>query len=365
MTVWAATAALRERVAGRGAARPRVGRVAAMFMAVALITAALAAAGIALGSVAIPLADVWRAIAEPGGDSAWSTVITQIRVPRTLTAILAGAALGAAGLQMQTLFRNPLADPFVLGISAGASLGVAAVVLAAGSGMSLFAAGLGWFGELGVAGAAVAGAALVMMLVLALSFRVQSIVTVLVIGLLVGYLVASLITILLASAQEQFVDQYVRWGFGSFRGVTWSELRILAPAVAIGLVVAALTAKQLNVLLLGESYARSLGIHVRRAQVATMLGAALLAGAVTAFAGPIAFLGVAIPHLARALFGTSNHRVMVPAAALCGAAVALAAEIAAQLPGLDAALPLNAVTALIGAPVVLIVLLRRRRLAAV
>ena len=365
MTVWAATAALRERVAARGAARPRVGRVAAMFAAVALITAVLAAAGVALGSVSIPLADVWRAIAEPGGDSAWSTVITQIRVPRTLTAILAGAALGAAGLQMQTLFRNPLADPFVLGISAGASLGVAAVVLAAGSGMSLFAAGLGWFGELGVAGAAVAGAALVMMLVLALSFRVQSIVTVLVVGLLVGYLVASLITILLASAQEQFVDQYVRWGFGSFRGVTWSELRILAPAVAIGLVVAALTAKQLNVLLLGESYARSLGIHVRRAQVATMLGAALLAGAVTAFAGPIAFLGVAIPHLARSLFGTSNHRVMVPAAALCGAAVALAAEIAAQLPGLDAALPLNAVTALIGAPVVLIVLLRRRRLAAV
>ena len=366
MTVFAATsaatAALRERMAVRGVA---IGRTTAMFAVIALITAALAVAGVALGSVSIPLGEVWRAVAESAGDSVWATVVQQIRVPRTLTAMLAGAALGVAGLQMQTLFRNPLADPFVLGISAGASLGVAAVVLAAGSTMSLFAAGLGWFGELGVAGAAVAGAALVMLLVMALSLRVQNIVTVLVVGLLVGYLVASLITILLASAQEQFVDQYVRWGFGSFRGVTWSELRILAPAVAAGLLLAALTVKQLNVLLLGESYARSLGVHVRRAQAATMLGAALLAGAVTAFAGPIAFLGVAIPHLARALFGSGDHRVLVPAAALCGAAVALAAEIAAQLPGLDAALPLNAVTALIGAPVVLVVLLRRRRLAAV
>ena len=348
-------------------ARPRLRlglpRSAAMFALLLIAAAALSVAGIAVGSVGIPLAEVWDGLVD--GDAQWSAVIGRIRVPRTLTALLSGAALGVAGLQMQTLFRNPLADPFVLGISAGASLGVAAVVLITGTSASLFAAGLGWFGELGVAGAAVAGAGLVMALVLLLSLRVQSIVTVLVVGLLVGYLVASMITILLASAQDALVDQYIRWGFGSFRGVSWSELRILAPAVAAGVALAAIMSKQLNLLLLGESYARSLGVHVLRARIAIMLGAALLAGAVTAFAGPIAFLGVAIPHLARSLFGTSDHRVLVPAAALCGAAVAMAAEIAAQLPGIDGALPLNAVTALIGAPVVLAVLLRRRRLAAV
>ena len=331
----------------------------------------------AVGSIAIPFAatlDVLGAVfagsadsadAAAGDEAVWTTVVRQIRIPRTLTALLAGAALGIAGLQMQTLFRNPLADPFVLGVSSGASFGVAAVVLVAGTGVTVFTAGLGWLGDLGLAGAAVVGAAVVMAVVLALSMRVRSIVTVLIVGLLVGQLVGALITILISAAEEQYVDQFVRWGFGSFRGVTWSELRILAPAVAVGIVIAMLSVKQLNVLLLGDSYARSLGVHVRRAQLVTMLGAALLAGSVTAFAGPIAFLGVAIPHLARGLFRTSDHRVLAPAVILCGGMLALAAEIVAQLPGLSSVLPLNAVTALIGAPVVLSVLLRRRRLSAV
>ncbi len=344
------------------------------FAALIIGTLGLALLGVAVGSISIPFAatlDVLGAVftgsADPaaGDEAVWTTVVRQIRIPRTLTALLAGAALGIAGLQMQTLFRNPLADPFVLGVSSGASFGVAAVVLVAGTGVTVFTAGLGWLGELGLAGAAVVGAAIVMALVLALSMRVRSIVTVLIVGLLVGQLVGALITILISAAEEQYVDQFVRWGFGSFRGVTWSELRILAPAVGVGIVIAVLSVKQLNVLLLGDSYARSLGVHVRRAQLVTMLGAALLAGSVTAFAGPIAFLGVAIPHLARGLFRTSDHRVLAPAVILCGGMLALAAEIVAQLPGISSVLPLNAVTALIGAPVVLSVLLRRRRLSAV
>ena len=326
------------------------------FAALIIGTLGLALLGVAVGSISIPFAatlDVLGAVftgsadAAAGDEAVWTTVVRQIRIPRTLTALLAGAALGIAGLQMQTLFRNPLADPFVLGVSSGASFGVAAVVLVAGTGVTVFTAGLGWLGELGLAGAAVVGAAVVMALVLALSMRVRSIVTVLIVGLLVGQLVGALITILISAAEEQYVDQFVRWGFGSFRGVTWSELRILAPAVGVGILIAMLSVKQLNVLLLGDSYARSLGVHVRRAQLVTMLGAALLAGSVTAFAGPIAFLGVAIPHLARGLFRTSDHRVLAPAVILCGGMLALAAEIVAQLPGISSVLPLNAVTALI------------------
>ena len=360
-----------EELAAFGALRRR--NVVA-FAALIIGTLGLALLGVAVGSIAIPFTatlDVLGAVfagsadVAAGDEAVWTTVVRQIRIPRTLTALLAGAALGIAGLQMQTLFRNPLADPFVLGVSSGASFGVAAVVLVAGTGVTVFTAGLGWLGDLGLAGAAVVGAAVVMAVVLALSMRVRSIVTVLIVGLLVGQLVGALITILISAAEEQYVDQFVRWGFGSFRGVTWSELRILAPAVAVGIVIAMLSVKQLNVLLLGDSYARSLGVHVRRAQLVTMLGAALLAGSVTAFAGPIAFLGVAIPHLARGLFRTSDHRVLAPAVILCGGMLALAAEIVAQLPGLSSVLPLNAVTALIGAPVVLSVLLRRRRLSAV
>ena len=208
------------------------------FTALIIGTLGLALVGVAVGSIAIPFAatlDVLGAViagsadAAAGDEAVWTTVVRQIRIPRTLTALLAGAALGIAGLQMQTLFRNPLADPFVLGVSSGASFGVAAVVLVAGTGVTVFTAGLGWLGDLGLAGAAVVGAAVVMAVVLALSMRVRSIVTVLIVGLLVGQLVGALITILISAAEEQYVDQFVRWGFGSFRGVTWSELRILAP----------------------------------------------------------------------------------------------------------------------------------------
>jgi iron complex transport system permease protein len=324
----------------------------------------LVVATIAVGSVAIPVREVVAVLLghEPA-HAPWAAIVTEVRLPRALTALLAGAALGVSGLQMQTLFRNPLADPFILGITAGASLGVALVVLLAGTAGAALVAGLGIVGNLGVAGAAALGAAAVTVLVVAVSRRVESPATVLIIGLMIGYATTAIVSVLIYSGfgQLERIRAYVAWGFGSFGGTTWSELAVLAPAVAAGLLLAAATTKQLNALLLGDRYAQSLGLGVRRARLATILGASLLAGGVTAFCGPIAFIGVAVPHLTRGLLRTSDHRLLVPAVVLVGAAVALAAGLVAQLPGSDRTLPLNAVTSLVGAPVVVGILLRLRR----
>ncbi|MGH3665816.1 MAG: iron chelate uptake ABC transporter family permease subunit, partial [Egibacteraceae bacterium] len=319
---------------------------------------------IAAGSVAIPLGEVVMLLV--GGtpsEASWATIVWQVRLPRAVTAVLAGAALGVGGLQMQTLFRNPLADPFILGITSGASLGVALVVLVAGTSGTALVGGLGPFANLGVAGAAAVGAGVVTTLVLAVSRRVTSPATVLIIGLMAGYATSAVVSVLFASGfgRLERVQAYIAWGFGSFGGTTWTELRVVVPCVLAGLVVAALVTKQLNVLLLGDRYAASMGLHVRRARLLVILSASLLAGTVTAFCGPVAFIGVAAPHLARALLGTSDHRVVVPASAVVGAVVALAAGIVAGLPGQDGALPLNAVTSLIGAPVVVAILLQLRR----
>lgn len=318
---------------------------------------------IAAGSVTIPLDDVVRVLL--GGEApqpAWATIIIDIRLPRAITALVAGAALGVGGLLMQTLFRNPLADPFILGISAGASLGVALVVLVAGTAGTTLVGGLGVLGNLGVAGAAATGAAVVTVAVLLVSRRMTSPATVLIVGLMVGYATAAVVSVLIHSGFGRFerVRAYIAWGFGSFGGTTWSQLQILVPCVLVGLVVTVLLTKQLNALLLGDRYAGSMGLHVGRTRVVVVLAASVLAGVVTAFCGPIAFVGVAVPHMARGLLRSSDHRLLVPAVVVVGGVVALAAGLVAQLPGLDATLPLNAVTSLIGAPVVVALLLRLR-----
>ncbi|QBI22122.1 iron ABC transporter permease [Egibacter rhizosphaerae] len=326
------------------------------------IVVGLAAATLALGSVAIPLPDV---VAILGGADLGSatTIVEQVRGPRLLTALLAGAALGVGGLIMQTLFRNPLADPFILGISAGASLGVALVVLLVGTSGTALVAGLSVSANLGVVGAAAVGAAAVTLLVLAASRRVASPATVLIIGLMVGYATTAIVSVLVHGGFGRFerVQAYIAWGFGSFAGTTWSELAVLAPAVVVGLGLAAFAVKPLNALLLGDAYAATMGVRVVRARRQLVIAASVLAGAVTAYCGPIAFIGIAAPHLARGLLRTSDHRVLAPATVLVGAAIALAAGLVAQLPGREATLPLNAVTSLVGAPVVVAVLLRLRR----
>jgi iron complex transport system permease protein len=327
------------------------------------LLAATFAMAVAFGSTTIPLRDVVRVLLqlEPERTAA-AIVVETVRLPRALTAALAGAALGVAGLQMQTLFRNPLADPFALGVSSGASLGVAFVVLGAGHGAAaLFGSGLGLGGDAVIVLAAIAGATLVLAVVLAVASRIESSPTVLVLGLMIGYATSAVVTVLVGATEPERLQVWAAWQFGSFAGVTGRRLTLFLGVVGAGLGTAWLTTKPLNAFLLGEAYARSMGVAVRRARLVTMVGASALGAVVTAFCGPVSFLGIAVPHLCRGLLGTSDHRPLVPAVALLGAAVALVAQTVSVLPGGGAILPLNAVTALLGAPVVVAVLLRSRR----
>ena len=314
-----------------------------------------------VGSVRIPLDEIVGILvgATPERE-AWATIVLKFRLPKAVTAVLAGSALSVSGLQMQTMFRNPLAGPFVLGINSGASLGVALVVLAVGTGSTLLA-GTGVLSDFGIVVAASLGAGLVLFLVLAVARRVETM-TLLILGLMFGYATSALVSVLLYFSIAERIQAYIAWTFGSFGGVTWRQMQVMAPAVLLGLLIAWLSAKPLNALLLGETYAQSLGLSVKRARFSVLVSASVMAGAITAFCGPIGFVGVAVPHLCRSLFSTSNHRLLVPATILLGGIVALVADLLAQLPGSQITLPLNAVTALIGAPVVTWVILRQRNL---
>ncbi|MFT5370325.1 MAG: iron complex transport system permease protein [Candidatus Latescibacterota bacterium] len=318
---------------------------------------------LSLGSVWIPIGDIVSVLlGGEGTRSSWATIVHTIRLPKAITAMLAGAALSVSGLQMQTLFRNPLADPFVLGINSGASLGVAIVVLAFGSVGSALLAGLGVLGDLSLAFAASFGAAAVLGCVLFISRKVQSVMTLLILGLMFGYATSAFVSVLLYFAIPEQIQAFIIWTFGSFGGVTWRQMVVFAPAIGMGLVLAFLTMKPLNALLLGEKYAQSMGVPVKRVRILTLGGASVLAGVTTAFCGPIAFLGLAVPHLCRSLLNTSDHRLLMPSVTLLGATLALLADVIARMPGSQVTLPLNAVTSLIGAPVVIWVILRRQNL---
>jgi iron complex transport system permease protein len=314
-----------------------------------------------LGSVNIPLDEIVRVLL--GGEAsreAWQNIILKFRLPKALTAVFAGAALGVGGLLMQTFFRNPLADPFVLGISSGASLGVAIVVLIAGGAGGALLAGFGAIGDLGLTLAAAIGAGTVMLLVLLAARWLRNPLTILILGLMSGYLTGAIVSLLMFFSVRERLQAYINWTFGSFGGVTIAQLPILVGVILIGLIMAIGLAKALNALLLGETYARSLGVNIRRLRFGVILATALLAGGVTAFCGPIGFLGIAVPHLGRAWFQTSDHRILIPASILIGGIVALIAALIAEVPGSSAILPLNAITALFGAPVVISVILRRK-----
>lgn len=331
-----------------------------MLATLATVVCAAFVMSLAIGSSPIPARRVLAALSG-NGTLEDRAIVVAVRLPRAVTAMLAGAALGIAGLQMQTLFRNPLADPFALGVSSGASLGVALVVLGTGSIAGIFGSTTGLAGDALITAAAITGAGSVLVLVLAVSSQITDATVVLIFGLMFGYAVSACVTVLVGASAPERLQQWAQWGLGSFSGVTWSRLRLFGTVTAAGLVVASVTPKQLNALLLGDAYARSMGLAVRRVRVATMAGASVLAAVVTAFCGPISFIGIAVPHLCRGLTGTTDHRVAVPGVVLMGAAVALLAQIASVLPGDGGVLPLNAVTALVGAPTVVVVLLRRRR----
>ena len=339
-----------------------------LLAALALVALAAFLLSLAVGSVRIPIDEIVSVLL--GGDAskqAWATIVLKFRLPKALTAMLAGAALSVSGLQMQTLFRNPLAGPFVLGISSGASLGVALAVLLAGvaaglGGSTTLLAGISMAGDTSLALSATVGSGLVLLLVMTVARKVQSGMTLLILGLMFGYTTSALVSVLIYFSVVERIQAYISWTFGSFGGVTWRQLQVMAPAIVLGLAGGHLLMKPLNALLLGETYAMSLGLNVRRVRLGIIGSSAVLAGVVTAFCGPIGFLGIAVPHLCRSLLHTSDHRLLLPAVSFMGATLALGADIVAGLPGSQLTLPLNAVTALLGAPVVIWVILRQRNL---
>jgi iron complex transport system permease protein len=290
----------------------------------------------------------------------WNTIVLTFRLPKAITALLAGAALSVAGLQMQTLFRNPLADPFVLGISSGASLGVALAVLGTSAASATVFGRATSVGDVGLVAAASLGAGTVFALVMLIARKVQSVVTLLVLGLMIGYATSAAVSLLIYFSVPEQISAFTAWTFGSFGGVTWSQMRVLLPVCLLALVIAYTCGKPLNALLLGEAYARSMGLNVRAARWWVTASACLLAGAVTAFCGPIGFIGVAVPHLCRALFRTNDHRILLPSVMLVGAMLALVFDMIAQMPGARFTLPLNVVTSFIGAPLVVWIVARQR-----
>jgi len=319
---------------------------------------------VALGSVSIPFSDILVVLS--GGEidnAAWSKIIFNIRLPRAITGILAGSALSIAGLQMQTLFRNPLAGPSVLGITAGASLGVAVVMLTAGTITSIFAIQqLSTLGSWLIVGAASLGSFFVLLLILGISLRIRDNVTLLIVGLMIGNITIALVSIWQYFSRPEQIQDYLIWTFGSLSGVTIDQLWLLLVVVIAGSILALLMSKPLNGLLLGENYARSMGLSVDRVRVGIIVSTSLLAGGVTAFCGPIGFIGIAVPHLTRSLLNTNNHHVLIPATFLMGALLMLACDIIAQVPGTATTLPISAVTSVVGSPVVIWVILQRKNL---
>lgn len=321
---------------------------------------------IALGSVQIPVIDIISILFSGESENrAWVKIIENIRLPRAFTAILAGSALSVGGLMMQTLFRNPLAGPSVLGITAGASLGVAIVMLTAGTITSIFAIQqLSSLGSWLIIGAASIGSAAVLFLILLISMRIRDSVTLLIIGLMIGNMTIALVSIWQYFSNPEQIRDYLIWTFGSLGGVTMDQLWILGLVVLIGSIIAFGLSKSLNGLLLGENYARSMGLSVHRSRFWIILSTSLLAGGVTAFCGPIGFVGVAVPHLTRSLLNTNEHRILIPATFLMGAILMLACDIVAQVPGSSTTLPISAVTSMVGSPVVIWVIIKRKNLQA-
>jgi len=312
------------------------------------------------GSVLIPVKELVRVLA--GGESSnptWKEIILNLRLPRMITAIFAGSALGLSGLFMQTLFLNPLAGPFVLGINSGASLGVALVILLSGlGGFSSFAGGFDLLAEVGMVLSASIGSVIVIFLILFIARRIASRTVILIIGIMFGYGVSALVSVLIHFSLAERVQSFLTWSFGSFSTVSWKELQIMVPLLGITMLLSFPLAKSLNALLLGETYASSMGVETRSIRSLVILSAAVLAATVTAFCGPVAFLGIAIPHLGRNLFRTGDHRILIPATILLGGILALVADLATHIPGHGIVLPLNALTSLIGAPVVIWVIAR-------
>ena len=326
-----------------------------LFIALAIIAITLFAVDMMVGSVGIAARDVWAALTGGECDPVTRKIILDIRLVKATMAILAGAALSVSGLQMQTLFRNPLAGPYVLGVSSGASLGVAIFILGA---PLLGAGGSAIVSSLGTAGAAWIGSAVILAMVAAVSQRIKDIMVILILGMMVSSGVSAIVQILQYLSNEESLKSFVIWTMGSLGDVTQTQLALAVPAMIIGLLISTSTIKSMNLLLLGEAYARTMGLNIRRTRSLILLSTTLLAGTVTAFCGPIGFIGLAIPHLARIMFGNADHRILMPAAALTGAVALLICDIVSKM----LTLPVNTITALLGIPIVIWVVIRNKNI---
>ena len=331
------------------------------FIILALVLVFCFILNISLGSVYIPLKDIFKSIIGVATEQeSWQYIIQNYRLPKAFTAILVGSGLGISGLLMQTLFRNPLAGPFVLGISSGASLGVALIILGSSLFGGIFA--LLMISKWSVVIAASLGSFLVLMSVMVVSIKIRDTMAILIIGLMFSSITAAIVSVLSYFGSAQQLQQYIFWGFGSLGNLSWNELGIFFIIYFLGMILSISSVKSLNSLLLGENYAKSLGLNIKKSRLTIIIATSLLAGTITAFAGPIAFIGLAIPHMTRQIFNTSNHKILLPAVFLFGAIVMLICDCIAQVPNSDYTLPINAITSLIGAPVVIWLLVRKRKM---
>jgi len=332
-----------------------------IFLILLLSVIVLVVVNLLIGSVGIPVADVCSILLGDDSNEISRNIVMQSRLPQALTAIVAGAGLAVSGLQMQTVFRNPLAGPSVLGISNGSALGVAFVVLLSGRIGGVALSRLGYLGDAAMSVAAIMGALAVMLLIVWISQRVKGNVTLLIIGVMIGYLANAIIGVLKFLSPEEDVKAFVVWGLGSFSRVSGDEMVLFVALMCVLLPLSCLLVKSMNLLLLGDRYASNLGLNIGRARLLVILSSGILVAIVTAYCGPIMFIGLAVPHLARAVFRSSDHRVLMPGTMLCGASLALVCNLIARMPGFEGALPVNSVTALVGAPVIAGVLFRRRQ----
>jgi iron complex transport system permease protein len=329
-----------------------------IFTGLFLLAVVLFMLDIFFGSVSFKPADVLNAILG-STDKGLETIIYKFRIPKAITALTVGIALSLSGLQMQTVFRNPMAGPYVLGISSGASLGVAFVVLGFSAQMS--PGSIQGLGNWALVAASWIGAGVVMMIIMFISVRVRDILTVLILGIMLSSGISAVVSIMQYFSNETMLKAYVIWTMGSLGNLTSQQLQVLLISVGAGVLLNIFSVKMLNALLMGENYATSIGLNVRFARLVIFAGTSILAGSVTAFCGPIGFIGIAVPHIARIIFRTSDHKVLIPATILTGGSVMLLSDIISQLPGYESVLPVNSVTSLVGIPVVIWVILRNRK----
>lgn len=313
---------------------------------------------VSIGSVSIPFSEILKSFVGDDIKSSWFNIIWQFRMPKAITACLVGAGLSVCGLQMQTLFRNPLAGPFVLGISSGASMGVALIILAG----SMFG-GVVYYLSLGswtIVIASSLGSFTVLMVVMMMAIRVKDSLSLLIVGLMFGSATGAFVSVLQYFSSAEEIQMFLIWTFGSLGGMDWNEIAIMSIPVLIGIIISVFVLKPLNALLLGEQYAQSMGINIKKSRYLIIGSTSLLAGAITAFCGPIAFVGLAVPHIVRVLFQTSNHKVLLPASIFVGSITMLLCDTVAQLPGFEYTLPINAITSLLGAPFVIWIIMRKK-----